>query len=147
MFKKSADGLLAADLFIYVDNGLPIGHTKKFCLGASRRWGLMCSCLGIQDVSRKVQPPSHAQGTWAGTIINTEGGVLGLVYQERWDKTQRLIAEPVGVERERMYGILRARIESISGFLVYVFSTYRDMTPYFKGVCLTMDSLRSYRDE
>ena len=107
----------------------------------------MCSWLGIQDVSRKVQPPSHAQGTWAGTIINTEGGLHGLVYQERWDKTQRLIAEPVGVEREGLYEILRARIECISGFLVYVFSTYRDMNPYFKGVHLTLDIWRPYRDE
>ena len=130
-----------------MDNGRTIGPTEK-CFGeASRSWGSTCSWLGIQDVSRKVQPPSQAQGTWAGTVINTEGVVHGLVYQKRWDKTQRLIAEPVGVERERMYGILRARIESISGFLVYVFSTYRDMTPYFKGVCLTMDSLISYRDE
>ena len=41
----------------------------------------------------------------------------------------------------------RARMESIRGFLVYVSSTYRNMTPYLKGFHLTLYSLRPYRDE
>ena len=33
------------------------------------------------------------------------------------------------------------------GEVVYVFSTYRDMNPYFKGVHLTLDIWRPYGDE
>ena len=81
LFNQSVDGLLAEDLFIYVDDGRPIGPTKNLCREASRRWGSTCSWLGIQDASRKFQPPSQAPGPWAGTVTNTEGGVHGLLYQ------------------------------------------------------------------
>ena len=39
----------------------------------------------------------------------------------------------------------RARVESIRGFLVCVSSTYKFMTPYPKGVYLTMDRWIPYR--
>ena len=39
------------------------------------------------------------------------------------------------------------RMEFIRGFLVYVYRTYRSMTPYLKGVHLNMDSWRPYGDE
>ena len=84
---------------------------------------------------------------WAGTVTNTEGGVHGLVLQEKWYKTRRLIEEMVGMEREGIYGMPRARMESIIGFLVYVSRTYKETTPYLKGVHLTLDSWRTYRDE
>ena len=38
-------------------------------------------------------------------------------------------------------------MDSIIGFLGYVSSTYRDMSPYLKGVHLTLDSLRPYMDQ
>ena len=40
----------------------------------------------------------------------------------------------------------RYRMESIRGFLVYVYSTYKDMTPYLKVVHLSPDFCRPYRD-
>ena len=51
------------------------------------------------------------------------------------------------MEREGRYGMLRSRMESIIGFLVYVSRTYKDITPYLKGVHLTLESWRPYRDE
>ena len=92
MFKERIDGLLAVDLSIYVDFRRPIGPTKTLCWGASKRWGSMRSWLGIQDTSRNIQPPSQAPGPWYGTVTNNEVGVHGLVSQDIWDKTQRLIA-------------------------------------------------------
>ena len=53
----------------------------------------------------------------------------------------------VGMEREGRYGIPIARMESIGGFLVYVYRTYRDTNPYLKGSHLTMDIWIPYRDE
>ena len=64
-----------------------------------------------------------------------------------WDKTPRLIAKLVEMERGWRYGTYRVRMESIIGFLVYVSSTYRYTTLYLKGVYLTMGSWRPYREE
>ena len=99
MFKQRVYGLLAAYLFIYMDDEQPIGRTKDLCWEAPRRWGSTCSWLVIQDTSRKVQPPSQAPGPWDGIVTNTEGCVHGLVSQKRWDKNRLLIAELVGMER------------------------------------------------
>ena len=93
VFKKRVDGFLAADLFIYVDNEWPIMPTNTLFWKASRRWGLTCSCLCIQDASRKVQHPSQSLGTWYGTVTNTEGGVHRSVFQDIQDKTKRLIVQ------------------------------------------------------
>ena len=41
-------------------------------------------------------------------------------------------------------GIYWARMESIRGFLLYFNSTYTDMTPYLKGLSLTLYSWRPY---
>ena len=128
-----------------MDNGRTIGPTEK-CFGeASRSWGSTCSWLGIQDVSRKFQSPSQAPGPWNGTVTNTKGGLHVLVSQDRWDKTRRLIAELVGMEREGRYGMSRARMDSIRGFLVYVFRKYGYITPYLKGVNLTLEIWIPYR--
>ena len=81
-------------------------------------------------------------GPWAGTVTNTEEFL-----QDRWDKNWRLIAELMVMEREGRYGMLRSRMESIIGFLVYFSRTYKDITPYLKGVHLTLESWRPYRDE
>ena len=73
--KKIIYGMLAADLFIYVGDGRPIDPTNTLCWQASRRWVLTCSWLSIQDVSRKVQPPSQVPGPCDGNFTNIELGV------------------------------------------------------------------------
>ena len=147
MFNQRIDRLLAKYLFVYVVNGQLIGPTKNFCWNSYRRWGSTCSWLGIQDASRRVQTPSQAPGPWAGTLTNTEGGVHRLVLQEMWDTTRRLIAFMVGMEKEGRDGMPRARMESIRGFLVYVYRTYSYMTPYLKGVHLNLYIWRPYMYE
>ena len=120
LFNQKDDGLLVADILIYVDDERLIGPTEDLCWEAYRRWVLAFSWLGIKDDSRKVQPPSKSPGTWSGTITNTKGGVYGLVSQERWDKTRRFIANLVRMERSGRCGIPIERMESIRGFLVYI---------------------------
>ena len=44
-------------------------------------------------------------------------------------------------------GVHQYRIESIRGFLVYVTSTYRDKTPYLKGLHFNLDSGILYIDK
>ena len=62
VFKKRVDALFDADLFIYVEDGQPIGPTKNLCWEASRRWISICSWFGIQYASIKVQPTPQALG-------------------------------------------------------------------------------------
>ena len=85
------DGLLAADLFIYVYNERLVGPTKTLCWDACIRWGLTCSWLGIKDDYRKVQPPSQDPGIWYGTINNSKGGVNRLVSKDIWYNHRSLI--------------------------------------------------------
>ena len=70
-----------------------------------------------------------------------------MVSQDIWDKTRRVIAELKIMEMEYSKGMHRASIESIRGSLVYVSITYRVMTPYSKGMYLTLDIWSLYRDK
>ena len=113
MFKQRVDWFLAEYLLIYVYYGNPINPTKTLCWKSSKIQSLTCSWLGIQEASRKVQPPSQAPGPWAGADTNTKVCVHLLVSQDIRDKTWRLIAELLGTERKGSYGMSRARMESI----------------------------------
>ena len=48
------------------------------------------------------------------------------------------------MDLEDSEGMHWARMESIRGLLLYVTRTYRDITPYFKGMSLTLDIWRLY---
>ena len=41
VYKESSDGSITADLFVYVDNGRPIGPTEEVFWKSSRRWLLV----------------------------------------------------------------------------------------------------------
>lgn len=64
-------------LFVFVDDGIPIGPMEELCTKASRKWDAICSWLVIQDASRKVQQPSQAPGPCAGTLTHKKEGVCG----------------------------------------------------------------------
>ena len=51
------------------------------------------------------------------------------------------------MELEDSEGVHQTIMESIKGFLMYVTSTYRDTTPYFKGLHLILDSGIPYIDK
>ncbi len=76
---------------------------------------------------------------WAGTVTHTEGGrVLGMVSQEKWDKTKLLITELVEMIPKGPLPL--QRLLEIRGFLMYVVQTYTWLNPYIKGLHLTVDS-------
>ena len=81
------------------------------------------------------------------TVANTQEVVRELVSHDRWDKIHRLIAELTIMDLEDSEGLHRARMESIIWLLVYVDRTYRDMNPYLKGLCLTLDIWMRFREE
>ena len=80
--KERSDRSIAAGLFVYVDDGRPIGLTEEVCWEASRKWGSICSWIGIQHASRKVKGTSKEPRPWAGTVTKTTEVVCGLASQD-----------------------------------------------------------------
>ena len=48
VYKRSEKECVAEDLFVYVDDGRNTGTTKEDCWEASRRWGSVCTYMGIK---------------------------------------------------------------------------------------------------
>jgi hypothetical protein len=107
----------------------------------------MLNWLGLQDAARKRRDPSQSPGPWAGSIVIVDGGVIYLmVSQERWDKAVEIvnwIAEQIAVSDTIDF----KKLESYRGFLVYLARTYPTLTPYLKGIHLSLDSWRPWRKE
>jgi hypothetical protein len=94
VMKIREDGHLAAEIFVYVDDGRPTGYCRDLTWRAARVRSLGCSRRGIQDASRKRTLPTEMPGLWAGTVTHTEAGALvGMVSQVKWDKTKQLLKE------------------------------------------------------
>ena len=103
-----------------------------------------CTRRGVQDASHKRTSPSQTPGPWASTVTHTDGGkVCGMVSQEKWDKSKRLIAE-LG-EMVALDCLPLTRLLQIRGFLMYVVRTYPWINPYIKGLHLTIDSWQPFR--
>jgi hypothetical protein len=81
--KIRADGLLAAEIFVYVDDGRAIGATADLAWQAARTYTTGCARLGVQDASWKRTSASRTPGPWAGTVTHTDRNqVCGMVSQE-----------------------------------------------------------------
>jgi hypothetical protein len=116
------DGELAAEVFVYVDDGRATGPTELLAWQAGRAYGAGCTRRGVQDASRKRTSPSQTPGPWAGTVTHTDGGkVCGMVSKEKWDKTKRLIAELEEMVARDCLPL--TRLLQIRGFLMYVVRT------------------------
>jgi hypothetical protein len=139
VMKVRADSHLAAEIFMYVDDRRPTGHSQELTWKAAWAYGAGFSRRGIQDASRRRTSPTMMPGPWAGTVTHTSGGMLvGMVSQDKWTKTKCLIQELV----EMIPGgpLPLQRLLKIRGFLMYVVRTYTWMNLYIKGLHLTIDS-------
>jgi hypothetical protein len=100
----------------------------------------LANYLGLQDTARRRRDPSRNPGPWAGSIVCTGGGLVEVsVSQERWDKAKRIIFWIRDAMRESDT-IDYKPLESYRGFLIYISRTYPAITPYLKGIHLTLDS-------
>jgi hypothetical protein len=146
VFKSHLDGAIACDLFIYVDDSRTTGPSEEECWAASRQYGYTITYLGLQDAARKRWEPSMVPGPWAGSIVDAAGGVFVLISQECWDKVKGM---PKWLREVVNSGLLidRKTLESYRGYLVYISCTYPFITPYLKGIHLTLDSWRPWRKE
>ena len=67
---------------------------NRRCAGKNKEIGFF-SWICIQDACMKIQVQSWKPVPWYGTVTYTIEGVYGLVSQDRWDKSKRLILELV----------------------------------------------------
>ena len=58
-----------------------------------------------------------------------------------------MILEFVDMEAREEEGLDRAKTESMNRILIYLARTYQDMNLYLKGLYLTLDSWRLFRDK
>jgi hypothetical protein len=65
------EGVLAADLFIFVDDLRPTGPSREDAWKAARKAASTLSFLGIQDAPRKRRDSVQRPGAWAGSVIQT----------------------------------------------------------------------------
>jgi len=143
---RCEDGELACDFVSYVDDSRTSGNSCAEALAASRKVACTMNWLGIQDAARKRRGPCQNPGPWAGSVVRVQpdGIITVSVTSERWTKTRniiRWIADSMDTGDTLEFKTL----ERYRGFLVYVARTYPVMTPYLKGIHLTLDSWRPWR--
>ena len=131
VMKIRADGFLAAEIFVYVDDGRVVAYSPDLAWRAARAYAACCARLGVQDASWKRTSPSETPGPRAGTVTHTNGGqVCGMVSQEKWEK--KLLIRELSRMLEQDFLPLQ-RLLVIRGFLIYVVCTYPWLNPYVKG--------------
>jgi hypothetical protein len=144
VMKIRCDGHLATEVYVYVNDGWVTGHSAEQTALGARAYGAGCTRLGVQDASRKRTMPTHTPGPWAGTVTHTDAGkVIGMVLQEKWDRTIALIqilSDLLANPPLPLHSLLQIR-----GFLIYVVRTCKWLNPYIKGLHLTIDSWRPGR--
>jgi len=144
--KRTHDGLAAGDALPYVDDGRDMGRDEAHTMACERYLVSRLEHLGIQDAKRKRRPVSQRPGAWNGGVIYTDRGITRrFLDQSRWDKAKGWITwfrqhltDPDGYERK---DFLKGR-----GFLVYASMTYEFMTPFLKGLHLSVEIWRGGRD-
>jgi len=149
---RANDGAVAADLVTYVDDQRVSAPTELESWRASRRVASINNYLGLQDAARKRRGPSQEPGAWSGSVVRTtNGNVSVLVSQEKWEKGQRYVATlremwDGGMDLDGRRRGERKTLETIRGFLQYLTKTYPSVTPYLKGIHLSVDGWRPDRN-
>ncbi|EJK73831.1 hypothetical protein THAOC_04525 [Thalassiosira oceanica] len=93
VMKLRADGEVACEVYVYVDDGRLTGHSKIVCWRAAHRLCSVLNSLGIQDAARKRSEPSQTPGPWAGSVVHTDGEVRVTVSAEKWAKAKAHLSE------------------------------------------------------
>jgi len=143
------ENTLATILATYVDDERVHAGTEEKAWAAAHQIATREAYLGIQDAARKRRPPSQTAGAWAGSIIRTNESEVGVVVSdERWNKTKSIIQGFYKhLKRDVEYEFDTKTLLSERGFLIYVSRTYKAITPFLKGLHLTIDGWRKDRDE
>ena len=140
-------GLIAAVIEAYVDDIRSIGNSELNCKQAGSQASKILQYLGQQDAARKYRPPHKRPGPWCGTFVAIQDDCVWVyVSEEKWNKAKtfiNLVAKLIEEGRDLDHEML----EKGRGFMVYFCRTYTSLTPFLKGINLTLDSWRKGRDD
>lgn len=149
--KRRIDGTLASDFIAFVDDQRIAGATSQRVTQASHRVSTIETYLGVQDALRKIRGAGGVRhpGAWAGgVIINDEKeGLLLLTSQDKWDKMKSIIQHWLTELRAGRTELDHKLLRSHRGFLVYCTGPYPALVPYLKGIHLSLESWRPFRDK
>jgi hypothetical protein len=141
--------VIAGDILGFVDDLRASGHSMEQAWAVARQVASRLQYLGIQDAPRKRRPPSQSPGAWAGAVFSTKDRkVTKSVTQEKWTKAQKMIEElltEAGGNKDHEFSY--KRLEQIRGFLCHMAMTYETITPFLKGLHLTLASFLPQRDD
>jgi hypothetical protein len=145
--RSRQDGSLASDVVAYVGDIRPTGPTEERCWETGHRLACLYSWLGIQVSSRKTRPPSQTPGAWAGSIVRTGPAGIGVQCAlDKWRKAKQLL-EDIQTEISTTGALIHKDLEKKRGFFVHLQRTYPCLTPFLKGMHLTLDSWRPNRTQ
>ena len=144
---KMWEGKIAAVVEAYVDDIRSIGSSEDNCKLAGCRAAQIYQYLGQQDAARKYRPPRQRPGPWCGTFVGIyDDSVWVYVSDAKWEKAKLFVSE-LQLLLLKGADLNHKFLERGRGFLVYFCRTYTSMTPFLKGLHLTLDSWREGRDE
>ena len=69
--KVCGDGVMAAEVFVYVDNLRVMGSSQAEYWLAAHAIAQPLGYLSIQDAAQKCQPPRQDVVAWAGLVVHT----------------------------------------------------------------------------
>ncbi len=145
-------GKMASATLVYVDDLRSLSSSFSECWRVMHVTSTVLSYLGIQVAARKTRPPAMRPGPWAGAVAwSGAEGICVRCTKEKWSKTKQLVSM-LQAELERFEsgqcaaGLNFKQLERTRGFLVHMQRTYPALTPYLKGLHLTLDSWRPGRD-
>ena len=145
--KRTEDGKIPPDAFTFVDDIRVVGRTEEICDAATRRVASSANHLGEQQASRKRIKTSQRTGAWIGAIFRSDDSNIGiLTSQEKWDRAKGIIAKWKDTLLDKGCYLNRKELEKDRGFLVHLRMVYPSITPYLKGLHLTLEMWRPDRD-
>jgi hypothetical protein len=100
---------------------------------------LQINALGMQDSSRKHQPPLDHPKAWAGSIVMVENGeeIVNHDTVEKWQKGQVILNALCDDACSSPDGCINVNcLLSDRGFLVHLAGAFKCMVPYWKGLHL-----------
>jgi hypothetical protein len=146
-------GRMAAALHSYVDDLRAVGCSESQCWDVLHCVSTKLAYLGIQVAARKMRPPTMTPGPWAGAVVwASPAGICIRSPKDKWVRAKTLIAQlqqDLAAHQNDLdcsEGLLLGPLESARGFLVHMQQVYPSMTPYLKGLHLTIDSWLANRD-
>ena len=145
MSKVWKDGNLASKIFIFVDYKRSLGLCDMECCNVMRYFSYKCDDLGIQNAPMNRKGPYQRQGQWAGSTLHTSDGLEGILSQEKWNKIENIYRKVANM-LSTAGKLLRKDLILHQGFLLYYTRTNMVLNPHLKGLQLTVDYCRPYRD-